>query len=66
MVLRQGSKIKAEDGPIRDSWTVEGPGKVELRFDNTYSLLRSKSVKYKVDVCPEVPEGMEAEAQLIH
>ena len=62
-VLQKSSKIKAEDGPIRGSWTVQGPGTVELHFDNTYSMLRSKTVKYTVEVCPVVPEGHEAEAE---
>ena len=57
-VLRKEEKVKADDGPIRGSWTVQGPGTVEVSFDNTYSMLRSKTVKYSVEVEPQVPEGV--------
>lgn len=56
-VLRKDGKVKADDGPIRGSWTVQGPGTVELCFDNTHSMLRSKTVRYKVEVEPQLPEG---------
>ena len=51
--------MKADGGPVRGEWSVEGPGTVEVCFDNTYSMLRSKTVRYKFEACPVVPSGSE-------
>ena len=54
VMLREGGKIKAEGGPVRGEWSVSGPGHVEVTFENTHSMLRSKKVRYKFEVCPVV------------
>ncbi|ELU10555.1 hypothetical protein CAPTEDRAFT_194024 [Capitella teleta] len=45
---RVNSHMVPEDG----SFTAEVPGTYVLRFDNTYSWVTSKSVKYEVEVLP--------------
>ena len=61
VVLRKGGKVKADSGPIRGEWSVQGPGTVEVCFDNTYSMLRSKTVRYKFEAVPVVPPDSEKE-----
>lgn len=50
VVLRKESKLKADAGSCVGAWHVEKPGVVRVVFDNSYSMLRSKTVKYTLDV----------------
>lgn len=54
-VLRATSeeeKIKAEGGVAKGSWLCPAAGSIRVRFDNTYSVLRSKTISYLFEVCP--------------
>jgi hypothetical protein len=42
--------LRAEDGPLRGTVKVEGPGVLRITFDNGSSMLNSKTVKYSFDV----------------
>ena len=42
--------LRAEDGPLRGTVKVEGPGVLSITFDNGSSMLNSKTVKYSFDV----------------
>ena len=50
VVLRPVSKLKADEGAQIGSWHVDTPGLVRVTFDNGYSMLRSKTVKYSLEV----------------
>lgn len=52
VVLREGGKVKAEAGPTKGTWAIDaqGSGVVRVQFDNGYSMLRGKTVKYSFDV----------------
>lgn len=56
-VLRAGGqdKIKAESGAAKGSWACTRPGVLHVTFDNSYSILRSKTISYKFDV--RVPDS---------
>ena len=61
IVLRKESKLKADAGSCVGTWHVDKPGVVRVVFDNSYSLLRSKTVKYTLDVV-EFKDGAAAAA----
>ena len=46
-------KIKAENGMGKGTWVCKSPGLLRVTFDNSYSMLRGKSLKYKLDICAE-------------
>ena len=50
--LRVASKIKAEGGTVKETWQIPAGqvGQVVVEFDNSYSRLRSKTVKYLFEV----------------
>ena len=48
-------KIKADRGLVKGSFHVPLAGTVQLVFDNSYSILRSKTLEYRVEVV--IPEG---------
>ena len=48
--LREESKLKADDGAEKGVWCVDSPGVLQITLDNTYSMLRTKTVKYTVEV----------------
>jgi hypothetical protein len=50
LMLREVSKLKAEDGSQVGVWHVDTPGVVKVTFDNSYSMLRSKTIKYTIEV----------------
>jgi hypothetical protein len=52
VMLRESGKVKAEEGPAKGTWTIDaqGSGVVRVEFDNGYSMLRSKTVKYSFDL----------------
>ena len=52
VILRESGKVKAEEGPTKGTWVIDaqGSGVVRVEFDNGYSMLRSKTVKYSFDV----------------
>lgn len=53
IIVRKGGKIKAENGPITGVWTILNngkPGILQIEFDNTYSMLRSKTVIYEFNM----------------
>lgn len=53
-VLRAGGvdKVKADNGTVKGEWLCPAPGVLVVTFDNSYSILRSKTVSYsfKVDI----------------
>merc|ERR1711939_860624 len=56
--LREGGKTKSEDGAQRSVWRCgPKPGIVRVTFDNTYSRLRSKTIKYKFELSAEEDEN---------
>ena len=73
IVLRKGGKIKAEDGPMRGVWNIEGMegkvgdgtgntvGTLKIEFDNSYSMLRSKTVIYSFDIDVVMDEKTETD-----
>lgn len=53
IVVREGGKIKADDGPSKGLWEITNggkPGVLKVEFDNTYSRLRSKTVTYSFEI----------------
>jgi len=50
IVLRKQSKLKAETGCAKGVWSLDMPGIVKVKFDNQHSMLRSKTVKYTIEV----------------
>lgn len=48
--MRAPVKIKAEAGPERGVWKCDKPGKLRVTFDNSYSVLRKKTVRYQFDL----------------
>ena len=50
VVLHTESKLKAEAGPQRGQWKLDKPGVVTLHLDNKHSVLRSKCVKYELNL----------------
>ena len=52
VTLRSENKIEASKGPIRDTITVNGPGTVHFKFDNSHSMMREKIVKYLISAKP--------------
>eukprot|EP00946_MAST-07B_sp_MAST-7B-sp1_P003295 g3295.t1 len=59
-------KIKAEEGLVQGTFEVQKPGTLHFEFDNSYSMLRSKSVQYRVEIATdkgvEGGEGDEGDA----
>ena len=53
--LMEMVKIKADRGLVKGSFHVPLAGTVQLVFDNSYSILRSKTLEYRVEVV--IPEG---------
>ena len=52
IVLRKSGdeeKIKSESGVTKGTWELEQTGKLVVTLDNTYSILRSKTVKLSVE-----------------
>mmetsp|Transcript_16449 Transcript_16449/g.26390 ORF Transcript_16449/g.26390 Transcript_16449/m.26390 type:complete len:84 (+) Transcript_16449:132-383(+) len=43
-------KIKSDSGLASGSFPLPAKGKLVVTFDNSYSLLRSKTFNYKIDV----------------
>ena len=52
-------KMKADEGLIEGTFVVERPGTLRVEFDNSYSVLRSKTVQYtfEIDVGDSVMAG---------
>ena len=50
VVLRTEHKIEAADGPILEKLVVTGPGTLHLAFSNTHSMMRDKTVVYRLHV----------------
>ena len=50
VVLRKEAKLKAGEGAQIGEWNVQTPGVVKITFDNTYSWMRGKTIKYSFDV----------------
>jgi len=44
-------KLKADDGIAKGEWFCPSTGLLKVTFDNRYSMLRSKSLKYKFEIC---------------
>ena len=47
-------KIKAENGLTTGVMRIPSPGNLKIVFDNSYSILRSKSLQYRIDI--DLPE----------
>mmetsp|Transcript_30333 Transcript_30333/g.68574 ORF Transcript_30333/g.68574 Transcript_30333/m.68574 type:complete len:389 (-) Transcript_30333:143-1309(-) len=45
-------KIRAENGLTSGDWILPTRGQLQVRFDNSYSLLRSKNIEYRISVSP--------------
>ena len=43
-------KIKADEGLVSGTFDVKSAGTLKITFDNTYSILRSKTIQYRFDV----------------
>ena len=43
-------KMKADEGLIEGTFTVDRPGTLRVEFDNTYSFLRSKTAQYHFEI----------------
>lgn len=52
-------KIKAEEGLVEGTFTIEQPGCLVITLDNSYSILRSKEVEYSFTVADHVEEKAE-------
>ena len=53
-------KIKAESGLATGTILLPKKGELRITFDNSYSLLRSKTFDYSMDVKTSGTEGIEA------
>ena len=62
-VVMPARKIKAEEGLVQGVFQVEKPGTLKFEFDNTYSILRSKSIQYRVEISTDGSEGGEEGAE---
>ena len=52
-------KIKADEGLVTGTFDVKNAGTLVITFDNSYSLLRSKTIQYRFDVDSDtVPVGV--------
>ena len=58
-VVLKSRKIKADEGLVEAHFEVHRPGTLRFEFDNTYSMLRSKSVQYRVEIVTEPAEEEE-------
>lgn len=59
------TKVKSSKNPIKDSFTVPGPGEVILTVDNGYSYMRSKNLlelSIVVDNDTDTPYGTDPQA----
>ncbi len=55
-------KIKAEEGLVQGTFTVARPGRLLIELDNSYSMLRSKTVQFRFDIANDVgTDGAAAE-----
>mmetsp|Transcript_7495 Transcript_7495/g.26751 ORF Transcript_7495/g.26751 Transcript_7495/m.26751 type:complete len:478 (+) Transcript_7495:189-1622(+) len=50
MLERGEETLRAADGPLRGEWLCAVPGVVRVTFNNTYSIFRSKAVRYCFDL----------------
>ena len=49
-VIKEQHKFKASEGPQEGAVKLKGRGTVVVRFDNSYSVLNSKKLKYSFTV----------------
>ena len=56
VVVWKEGKIEAADGPRVERMTVCGPGVLCLKFSNAHSMMREKTVVYRVEVVPMTDE----------
>ena len=47
-ISKKDGKIKAEDGLIKGVWIANYPGILRITFDNSYSMLRPKTINYSI------------------
>jgi hypothetical protein len=62
VVLWKEGKIEAAVGPRLERMKVCGPGVLLLKFSNAHSMMREKTVMYRVNVVPTEAQ----EAQVVH
>lgn len=55
--LMETRYVNGEDGPLKGSWASPMDGLLIVRFDNTHSMLRSKNVKYSLDIKEAAKSG---------
>jgi hypothetical protein len=51
-------KIKSESGLAMGTMTLPAKGRLIVVFDNSYSILRSKTFNYKIDVSDKGAQGV--------
>ena len=47
-ISKRDGKIKAENGLIKGVWISNAPGILRITFDNSYSMLRPKTINYSI------------------
>ncbi len=47
-ISKKDGKIKAENGLIKGVWRSNSPGILRITFDNSYSMLRPKTMNYSI------------------
>jgi len=50
VVIKESQKFKASDGPQEGAVKLQGRGTVIVRFNNSYSVLNSKKLKYSISI----------------
>ena len=50
VTIRPGGKIKAENGTQKIEWSCKEPGTATITFNNSYSILRSKTIQYRFEI----------------
>lgn len=57
LVRGKPDKVKAETGASKGAWLCPRAGVAEIELDNSYSMLRSKTVHFSFEVVPPMTEG---------
>ena len=48
--LFSSRKVNASEGTLTGNWVAPLPGTLVIKFDNSYSMMRSKTIRYCVKI----------------
>ena len=60
IVLFEPRKVDASEGTLIGTWKAPLPGKLVIKFDNSYSRFRSKTVRYCIKLVSDKDKEIEA------